>query len=233
MAMIVLEDRVLAINSDHIVRYKKQAEPVDQCTVSTHKLVVDLGDYHPDYGDNMATIFEGTEAECVGRFRNIMKQLGDGETVISYSNSVGTTLGIREFVKEMCQIKQGNLVSAKVARDMFVHYYTVNVTAPLIIDVAEGYTHHPFGDGTDNPEGPPFDQFIKMLKGAADDLCHDLKYNTNINTMYKNGYFYTHERYSEGEVDFEQVFFHNLYIQGQPTEEVPQAILDNLSSGNY
>ena len=224
MSIIFLEDRLEAVNTDHIIRYCQQAEDIDQLTVSTHKLLAELAHtYNPEdsYTHNQV-LFEGTEAECVYRFKNLMNMIASDKPIIRYKKSVGTTLGIQEFVDAHCKNVRGSVVSVGLMRQIFTGYYSGSFSQGPV-DVADGYQHRPYGYDSEKLDGPNTLQFIKWIKEAAK------KAGYNVDTLYENGYFYAYERYDGEAIDLDKVFFTHIEIIGKPSEEIPEEIAKQVA----
>ena len=224
MAIIFLEDRLESANTDYIIRYHQQAEDTDRLTVSTHKLLAELAyTYNPEdsYTHNQV-LFEGTEAECVYRFKDLMNMISSGKRIIRYKKSVGTTLGIQEFVDSHCKNVRGSVVSAGLMKEIFTGYYAGHFSQGPV-DVADGYQHRPYGYDSDKPDGPDTLQFIKWIKDAASNAGY------NIDTLYGKGYFYAHERYDGEDIDPDKVFFTHIDIVGKPSEDIPLDIQTQIA----
>ena len=231
MSIIYLADKTVSINTQHIIRYYKFNEESDRLVTSTHKLIAELvvGNYnHVDssyddtHYDPRTVIFEGTEAECVARHENLMDRLGNDEKVIRYDRTVGTPLGIQEFVDSQCANVKGEVISAKQAKGLFLAYFDTHFPQnPLMVKDEDKYQHRPFGIYSDNPDAPDMHQFIKWMYSAALNAQ-----NMQISTLYQNGYFSLFDNYDSDAVDMDQVFFANLAIKGQmESEPVPHEIM--------
>lgn len=233
MSIIYLEDRQISINSQHIARYYKFAEKLDRLVTSTHKLIaepvgttnhVDSG-YDDAYYDSRNVIFEGTEAECVARHANLMDQLSKKKAVICYEQTVGTPLGIQEFVNWQCAAVKGEVISAKHAKELFLLYFDKHFPKyPVDTDIDKGYQHRPFGMYSNDPHAPDTHQFIIWMYNA----CMNLG-NMHISALYQNGTFSIYDNYNSDYVDIDQVFFANLTVEGQmKSEPVPDEIMQQV-----